>query len=119
MKSRFPDKNAPSASPAASVAGYSRAARSVRVLKAWAGLAGFVLAGYSGLSADIPTEQALLRALAGGVVAYLAAWTIGVLVWRQLLTASVEVARERRREQIEAMRAAAAQRQSAEPPRNG
>jgi hypothetical protein len=113
-KSRFPTKDA--ATPGASVAGYSRAARSVRMLKAWAGLAGFLLAGYSGLSAGVPTEQALLRALVGGVIAWLVAWTIGVLVWRQLLAASVEVARERRLEQIAAMQAAAEQRRGAQPP---
>lgn len=67
-----------------SIAGHPRAARSVARAKAWAALAGFCLGGYLSLSSGTLAE-ALFRALAAGVVCYLAVWAGAVFVWRRLV----------------------------------
>lgn len=88
-----------------SVAGTPRAAASVRRLKSWGGLVGFGLVLLASSRQGLPLADAALRALVGGIVGFLAAWTGGVAVWRHLLRAQAAVAareaaaaRERERE---------------------
>ncbi len=97
-----------------SVAATPRAAASVRRMKSWGGLVGFGLVLLASSRQGLPLADAALRALAGGIVGFLAAWTGGVAVWRHLLRAQTAVAarqaatarRERQR------RAAAAAREA-------
>lgn len=90
-----------------SVANHPRAGEQVKRIKAWAGLAGFALVAVLSWSADVPVEDLLLRALAGGIIAYLVAWAAAVAIWRNLVMTELRVVRERR-EQEAAERAAAA-----------
>lgn len=76
-----------------SVANHPRAGAQVARAKAWGGLAGFALVGLLSWRAGAPIADALLRALAGGVVGYLATWAAAVLVWRHLVVAELRAVR--------------------------
>ena len=71
------------------VAGHPRSARMVRRAKGWAGVGGVVLCAFLALGAHLPTFDVLLRALAGGIVAYLVVWALALAVARQLVVAEV------------------------------
>lgn len=67
-----------------SVAGHPRAARSVARAKSWGALAGFMLGGYLSL----PTHtlaSAGLRAIAAGLVCWVAVWAGAVFFWRRVV----------------------------------
>lgn len=96
-----------------SVANHPRAGNQVKQAKAWAGLIGFALVALVSWRADVPTEDLLLRALAGGIVAYLVVWAAAVAVWRHLVVTELKVVREQRAEEEAARRAAMA------PPADG
>ena len=71
------------------VAAHPRAARSTALVKSWCGLIGFLLAGYSSL----PTSTLVgvgLRALAAGVICYVAGWGAAVFVWRRLVVLEIK-----------------------------
>jgi hypothetical protein len=79
--------------PRLTLAEHPRAARSVARAKAWGGLVGFVLGGYLSLSTHTLADAGL-RALAAGVVCYVAAWAIAVFLWRRLVVAELSHARQ-------------------------
>lgn len=78
----------------ASIASHPRAKASIRRAKGWAGLAGFAIAALVSVQASVPLFQTGLRALGAGVVGYMLAWWVGVLVWRQLILAEQRAAYE-------------------------
>jgi hypothetical protein len=92
-----------------SVANHPRAGEQVKRAKGWAGLVGFALVAFLSWRGDVPVEDMLLRALAGGIVAYLVVWATAVAVWRHLVVTELEVVREQRAEEEAARRAAAQQ----------
>jgi hypothetical protein len=74
------------------LAEHPRAARSVARAKAWGGLGGFLIGGYLSL----PTQTlagAGLRALAAGMVCYVAVWAAAVFLWRRMLVAELHQAK--------------------------
>ena len=75
------------------LAEHPRAARAITRAKAWGGLAGFLIGGYLSL----PTETlpaAGLRALAAGVICYVAVWAGAVFLWRRLVVAELRGAQQ-------------------------
>lgn len=74
---------------------HPRAKASVARTKSLGGIAGFLLGGAAALLVGEPATQALARALAGGVIAYLVTWAAAVAVWRQLLVAEARGVYER------------------------
>ena len=67
--------------------------RSIARAKAWGGLAGFLVGGYLSL----PTQTLVgagLRALAAGVVCYVAVWAAAVFLWRHLVVAELRAAQQ-------------------------
>jgi hypothetical protein len=75
------------------LAEHPRAVRSIARAKAWGGLGGFLVGGYLSL----PTQTlagAGLRALAAGVVCYVAVWTAAVFLWRRLVVAELRAAQQ-------------------------
>jgi hypothetical protein len=97
-----------------SVANHPRAAAAIRRARARAALGVFVLVVLLCLHSGVGAQLAVLRGLAAGMGAFLAAWAIGVTLWRHIVLEEVRAAHEarqaRRREQIaaaEARRAAA------------
>ncbi len=97
-----------------SVAAHPRAGGQVARVKAWGGLGGFLLVGLLSLRAGVPTADALLRALAGGVVAYLGAWACAVVVWRHLVVAELRAVRSHRAARAAQLAEAAAEARRAE-----
>lgn len=76
-----------------SLAEHPRAVRGIARAKAWGGLVGFLLGGYLSL----PTQTLAgvgLRALAAGVVCYVAAWAASVFLWRRLVVAELREAQQ-------------------------
>lgn len=93
------------ATPYSSIATHPRASMRVRQAKGWGGLAGFAIAAVLALKAGVPIVQSLERALLFGVVGYLVAWSLSVLLWRQLMMAELKAAADeikRRREELRA-----------------
>ncbi len=90
----------------ASIANHPRANASIRSAKAWTGIAGFAIAALFSIQASVPLFQTGLRALGAGVVGYMLAWWLGVMLWRQLILAEQKAAYEaiqrRRSEEAEA-----------------
>lgn len=88
---------------------HPRAARHIRAAKGWGGLIGFGLVALLSYRAGVPDFEVGVRALAGGVVGYLVAWTGAVHVWRHLAVAELRAAQrralERRRAAVEGRRA--------------
>ncbi len=75
------------------LAEHPRAVRGIARAKAWGALGGFLLGGYLSL----PTHtlpDAGLRALAAGVVCYVAAWGAAVFLWRRLVVAELRDAQQ-------------------------
>ncbi len=74
------------------LAEHPRAARGVARAKAWGGLGGFLIGGYLSL----PTQTlagAGVRALAAGIVCYVAMWAAAVFLWRRMLVAELHQAK--------------------------
>ena len=74
------------------LAEHPRARRSIGVVKSYAGLAAFLLAGYISWKAGLAFVDVAIRALMWGIAAYLLVWTLAVHVWRHLAIAEVRAA---------------------------
>jgi uncharacterized membrane protein YccC len=72
---------------------HPKARRQIARAKGWGGLAAFGLVLYLSLKAGLPTPDALLRGMLGGLVGFLLAWGIAVTVWRHLALAEIEAVR--------------------------
>ena len=93
------------------VGAHPRARWSIRRVRAQAGIAGFVVTLLLAHQAGVPAFETLMRALAGGMVAHFATWAFAIALWRRLIVAELEAAREdllARRAQAEADAAAGA-----------
>lgn len=99
-----------------SVANHPRAGAQVARVKAWAGLGVFALVALLSWRADVPFEDLALRALAGGIVAYLVAWAAAVSIWRHLVVTELRVVREQREREAAERAAAAADADDADDP---
>jgi hypothetical protein len=77
-----------------SVVAHPRARRSIRRLRARAGLLALVAVTYLSLRAGVPPFDAVLRGLAGGVVAHFVAWAAGIVAWRHLVMAELAAHRD-------------------------
>jgi hypothetical protein len=104
------------ADAAMSLANHPRAGAQVARAKGWGGLAGFLLVAFLSWRAGAPAADTMLRALAGGVAAYVAAWACAVAVWRHLVVAELRAVRAARVAAAARRRAAAAAAQRAEAP---
>jgi uncharacterized membrane protein YccC len=69
---------------------HPKARRHIAMAKGWGGLGAFVLVLYLSAKAGVPTADAVLRGMLGGLIGYLAGWLIAVTVWRQLALAELE-----------------------------
>jgi hypothetical protein len=77
---------------------HPRAVRSVRRVRARAGLAALLLTLFLSLQAGVPAWDATARALIAGIAVHLAAWAVAVTVWRQIMLAELHALHERRLE---------------------
>jgi hypothetical protein len=90
---------------------HPRAGRQIRAAKGWGGLLGFALVGLLSWHAGIPWFDVGMRALLGGVVGYVVAWTGAVHAWRHLAVAEIRAAHRATIERRQAATAAATQRE--------
>jgi hypothetical protein len=102
-KDKAPKKTKKAKGPAVSgtaisISGHPRAAYSIRRMKGFGGLFGLLLVGWLSYRAGALPVDAALRALAAGVVGYVASWIIAVQVWRHLVIAEARAAAERVRQ---------------------
>jgi uncharacterized membrane protein YccC len=81
---------------------HPRARRHIAIAKGWGGLGAFVLVLVLSQRAGVPTGDAILRGLLGGVAGYVVSWMVAVTVWRQLALAELERLRRRLVAQAEA-----------------
>ena len=88
-------KGAAASETAISISGHPRAAYSIRRTKGFGGLLGLVLVAWLSHRAGALPVDVALRALVGGIVGYVAGWTIAVQVWRHLVIAEARAAAER------------------------
>jgi hypothetical protein len=97
---------------------HAPAMASIRRIRARTALTVFALVLLLSLHSGVLLPEATARALAAGIAAHLAAWKIGVVVWRQIVLVQVrtveETRRERARERAEAAVRAAEARQAAQ-----
>lgn len=77
------------------VGAHPAARRSIRRARAYAGMAGFAIVLLLALRAGVPAFEALLRALAGGLVLHFGAWACAIALWRRLIVVELEAARVR------------------------
>ncbi len=94
MAKRKKDKTAPADDGGVSVIAHPRARRSIRRLRAGAGLFGLVTVTYLSIQAGVPPFDAVLRGLAGGIAAHFVAWMAGILAWRHLVIAELAAHRD-------------------------
>jgi hypothetical protein len=99
--------------PGVSIANHPRARVSIRRARAHVALVAFGLVLFLGLRAGVPGPDAVIRALLAGVVGNLAAWAIGLVLWKHILIAEVQAAHSRRMERQRAMVEQATARQAA------
>jgi hypothetical protein len=100
----------PDAPDAVSVVAHPRARRSIRRLRARAGLIALVAVTVLSLRAGVPPFDAVLRGLAGGVLAHFVAWGAGILAWRHLVVAELAAHREVQEARLRELREPAEQR---------
>lgn len=91
-----------SAWPHVSVSEHPRARQSLRALRGWAGLIAFGLVAFLSHRAGVDPFETGVRALAVGVFVFVAAWALGVSLWRQLVLAEARAEAQRRRAEREA-----------------
>jgi hypothetical protein len=80
------------------VANHPKAQHQINVLKSYAGLAAFGLAGYLAWKGGAEFTDVASRALLWGIGVYVAIWAMAVQVWRQVAIAEVRAAEKQWRE---------------------
>lgn len=105
-KKKKTEADAPEAAKTVSVAAHPRARVSIRRIRARTALAAFGIVLFLSLNAGVPGQEAALRALVAGLVGNLAGWACALAVWRSLVMAELELAREKHRARAEKAAAA-------------
>ena len=85
---------------------HPRAQRAIARSKAIGGLVGFLIGFWLGTRAGLPAWDTGVRALGGGIAAYVIVWVAAVQIWSQLILAEYRAADFRRKEQRAIERAA-------------
>jgi hypothetical protein len=91
-----------------SVAAHPRAKASVRRARARTALAAFVIVLLMSLHAGVPGQEAVLRAVLGGLVGNLVGWFCALAVWRAIVVQEVRLVEDARRARARARAEAAA-----------
>jgi hypothetical protein len=81
---------------------HPRAQQQINTAKAWGGLALFLLVGFVSMQKGLPAFTVGLRALAAGMIGYVAAWAVALVVWRQVAINEVDALRARLRADADA-----------------
>jgi uncharacterized membrane protein YccC len=74
---------------------YPKAQQQINNAKAWGGLVLFLLIGFVSMQQGLPAFTVGVRALVAGMIGYIVAWAIALVVWRQVAINEVESLRKR------------------------
>lgn len=74
---------------------YPKAQQQINNAKAWGGLVMFLLLGFVSMQQGLPAFTVGVRALVAGMIGYIVAWAIALIVWRQVAINEVESLRAR------------------------
>jgi hypothetical protein len=74
---------------------YPKAQQQINNAKAWGGLVLFLLLGFVSMQQGLPAFTVGVRALVAGMIGYVVAWAIALIVWRQVAINEVESLRAR------------------------
>jgi hypothetical protein len=96
-----------------SIANHPRACASIRRTRARVALGTFVLVLVVASRAGVPGQDAVLRALVAGMGAFVCAWAVGLLLWKQIVMSELRTAYERREARRRTVLEAAARREQA------
>jgi hypothetical protein len=88
--------------PGIAVANHPKARQQINMLKSWAGLGAFCLAGYFAWKGGAVFTDVATRALLWGIATYVSVWAMAVQVWRQVAIAQVRAAERQWRESKQA-----------------
>jgi hypothetical protein len=112
VSAKAPAESAPAIEVPAgvSIANHPRARAWIRRARARMALAAFGLVALVALHAGVPAQDAVLRALLAGVGAFLCAWAIGVMLWKQIVMSELRTVYERRQARRRRVVEAAAER---------
>jgi hypothetical protein len=95
------------------IADHPRASAGIRRARGWAGLGAFALVLLLSMQAGVPDFAALARGLVAGVVGFLAGWVCALAVWRSIVLAELERARQAHEARLEERRRHAEERRAA------
>lgn len=95
---------------------HPKARRSIENVRSWAALLTFALGSVLSIQAGSTVFDGIVRGLIAGVVMFVLAWGVSLMVWREIVRAEILRAREQVRERRERAREAIleAQRAAAE-----
>jgi uncharacterized membrane protein YfcA len=95
---------------------HPKARRSIEQIRSWAALLTFALGSVLSIQAGSTVFDGVLRGLVAGVVMFVLAWGVSLMVWREIVRAEIHRARALVRERREKARQAIleAQRAAAE-----
>jgi type VI protein secretion system component VasK len=94
--------------PTVSIAAHPRAKASVRRTRAGTALAAFVIVLVMSMHAGVPGQEAVMRAVIGGLVGNVIGWFCALAVWRAIVVQEVRLVEQARRERARARAEAAA-----------
>ena len=80
-----------------SIAAHPRARASIRRTRARVALVAFGLVLYLSLHAGVGGQEAVVRALVGGLIGNLVGWACALAVWRAIVVQEVRTIEQRRR----------------------
>jgi type VI protein secretion system component VasK len=103
---------APAVPGGVSIANHPRARAWIRRSRARVALCAFWIVLLVALHAGIPGQDAVLRALVGGLGGFLCTWAVGVVLWKQIVMAELHTAHERREARRRELAEAAAEREA-------
>jgi protein-S-isoprenylcysteine O-methyltransferase Ste14 len=81
---------------------HPKAQQQISSAKAWGGLVLFLLFGFVSMQQGLPAATVVFRALSAGVIGYVVAWAVALVVWRQVAMNEVETVRARLRDEHDA-----------------
>lgn len=92
---------------------HPKARRSIEQTRSWAALLTFVLGSTLSIQAGSTVFDGVARGLVAGVIMFVLAWGVSVLVWREIVRAEILRARQLVRERREQARQAILEAQQA------
>jgi hypothetical protein len=92
---------------------HPKARRSIEQIRSWAALLTFTFGAVLSMQAGSTVFDGIVRGLIAGVITFILAWGVSLMVWREIVRAEILRARDRVRERRERAREAILEAQRA------